>query len=276
MQSSSASRVRGAVLRCRIRQTGVPLGAALAAAFLPAYAAAHGPYAPWLFLAVLACVLGLLFAVQITKAPAQAKGAPPSSPLGRDLRMLLFPSLLAFCLAAGQYGLLTYTVTSEAPVVGLAGAGALLAGSQVGGVVGRVLFGAVSDRLRTRSAVIALAAGLGALGIFLVPRLGATVPYALRMLLYFLTGSGAIGWNALLLTWAGERVAPEHAARAIALIGASVFAGSVAFPPLIGEAARVGGFPFAWISLAALLALAAGAALIASRGRAGTEGALGK
>ena len=256
-----------------IRQTGVPIGAALAAALLPAFAVAHGPFTPWLFLSLVAAVFGLSFALQVPKLPPQT--AAPLSPLGRDLLRLVIPSLLAFCLAAGQYGLLTYTVEAEARTVGLVGAGALLAAAQVGGVVGRVAFGAISDRFGNRAVVIALSAIVGAAGLLLAARLGPSVPYVLRLALYFVTGMGAIGWNALLLTWAGERVAPDHAARALGLIGASVFAGSIAFPPLIGEVARLGGFAVAWESLAGMIALAAAAALLAAR-KAGTEPALGK
>lgn len=258
-----------------IRQTGVTFGAAFAAAALPAYAALHGPFSPWLFLSAIAGALGIVFALQTPAFPRSARDAAPS-PLGRDLGLLAFPAILAFTLAAGQYGLLTYTVGDQAPFVGLAGAGLLLAVAQVGGVTGRIAFGALSDRLGGRQVVVALASGLGALGVLLAPRLGPGAPYALRLALYFVAGTGAIGWNAVLLTWAAERVRPDHAARAIGIIAASIFAGSVAFPPLIGLAADAGGFPFAWMGLAVLLALASAAALLGGRRRAGTGAAPGK
>lgn len=265
---------RGAAMG--VRQTGVPLGAALAAAFLPAFAAAHGPYAPWLPLAFVASAITLAFALYISSpAPAPTPAARHASPLGSDLLLLLYPGLLGFSLAAGQYSLVTYTLPSTAAYVGLAGAGALLAGSQIGGVVGRIGFGALSDRLRNRPLVIAISAALGAAGIFVAPRLGPGFPYALRLAFYFLAGAGAIGWNALLLTWAGERVRPENAARAIGLMGSSVFAGTVTFPPLFGEVARLGGFNAAWLTLSAFLALAALSALIVARRTAGTRQPLG-
>ncbi len=257
-----------------IRQTGVTIGAALAAAFLPAYVAAHGPYAPWIFLSAISALFGLVFAIQVPRFPPTAQ-ASPGTPLGRDTHMLIVPAVLGFTFAAGQYGLLTYTVPAEAPLVGLAGAGALLATAQIGGMLGRVGFGLLSDRLRTRGAVISLVSGIGALGILLVPRLGPGVPYALRLLLYFVTGAGAVGWNALFLTWAAERVAPDHAARALGAIGASIFAGSIVFPPLIGEAARLQGFSFAWIALGVLLGIASLGALAAGRRGAGSGAPLG-
>lgn len=98
---------------------------------------------------------------------------------------------------------------------------------------------------------------LGALGVGLSPHLGGGVPLFVRALLYLVTGAGAIGWNALLLTWAGERVSPERSASAIALAGTSVFAGSAVFPPLFGLLAARVGFGPTWFCLAGLLLLAA-------------------
>ncbi len=255
-----------------IRQTGVTFGAALAAATLPAYVALHGPFSPWLFLSLIASALGIAFALQTPATPRSARAAAPSQ-LGGDLALLAFPALIGFVLAAGQYGLLTYTVGDQSQFVGLAGAGLLLAISQIGGVTGRIVFGALSDRLGGRPAVVAISSGLGALGILLAPGLGPGAPYPLRVALYFVAGTGAMGWNAVLLTWAAERVAPERAARAIGFIAASIFAGSIAFPPLIGLLAATSGFPFTWAALASMLALAAAAALVGGRSGAGTGAA---
>ncbi len=255
-----------------IRQTGVPLGAAIAAATLPSLAQIYSPRAPWLWLALIAAALNLVLAAAAPAAPR----VPPADrpPLGGDLRRIALPALLAFMLASGQYGLLTYTVVSAPGGASPASAGILLAIAQLGGAAGRVGFGQLSDRLRSRPPVVAVAAGLGALGIALATHLGA-VPFAVRGLAFFVAGAGAIGWNALVLTWGGERVSGGRSGQAIGLIGTSVFAGSAVWPPLLGLLAQSGGFPVAWYALSALIAGAAILAFAAGTSRASRNSRLG-
>ena len=242
-----------------IRQTGVPLGAAIAAALLPTLALSLGPRAPWLPLAVLAAILNVALAAA---APAfRPTPAAERPPLGGELRRIALPALLAFMLSAGQYGLLTFTVASARGSLAPAAAGALLAVAQLGGAAGRVGFGQLSDRLRRRPPAIALAALLGAVGIAVATHLGG--PLVLRGAAYLIAGLGAIGWNALVLTWGGERVSPARSGQAIGIIGTSVFAGSAIWPPLFGLLAQHAGFGAAWFALAGLIALAAVIALAA-------------
>ena len=248
-----AGKTRG--LAMGIRQTGVPLGAAIAAAALPAVAARNGSGSPWLLLALAAAALNLVLAAVSPQRQAGPSAAP--TPLRGDLRRTALPALLGFLLAAGQYGLLTYTVASRPGGVGLAQAGLLLALAQLGGAAGRVGFGRLSDRLGSRPLVIALAAGVGATGVAAATHLPPAAPYLLRAVLYLIAGLGAIGWNALLLTWAGERVSPGRAGQAIGSIGTAVFAGSAVWPPLLGLLAQHLGFTTAWLALAGLIAVAA-------------------
>ncbi len=253
-----AGKSRG--LAMGIRQTGVPLGAAIAAAALPSLAQVSGAKAPWLWLALAAATLNLVLAA----AAPVAQRVPPADrpPLGGDLRRIALTALIGFMLASGQYGLLTYTVVSAPGGAPIAVAGILLAIAQLGGAAGRVGFGQLSDRLHSRPRVVALAAILGALGIALATHLG-NVPIVLRGVAYFFAGAGAIGWNALVLTWGGERVSGARSGQAIGLIGTSVFAGSAIWPPLFGLVAQARGFGTAWFALAILIALAAVLALAA-------------
>ncbi len=122
-------RTRG--LAMGVRQTGVPLGGAIAAAALPALALVYGAGAPWLALALLAAALNLVLAAAAPSAPRVAPGDRP--PLGGDLRRMALPVLLGFMLSAGQYGLLTFTVASRPGGLKPAAAGILLALAQLGG-----------------------------------------------------------------------------------------------------------------------------------------------
>lgn len=251
-----------------IRQTGVPLGAAVAAFTLPLVAMRFGADAPWIPVAVGGAVLNLFLAAVSPARTPEAAGT--RRPLRDDLRRLVLPALLGFFLAAGQYGLLTDTVASAPPDL-RATAGLLLALAQIGGALGRVGFGHVSDRVHRRPEAIAMAAFLGAAGIAVATHLGAPAPLLLRVGAYLVAGAGAIGWNALLLTWAGERVSDGRSAEAIGLTGTAVFAGSAVFPPVIGLAAAHMGFSAMWYGLAVLLAMVGAVALVAGAGRERVE-----
>jgi MFS family permease len=68
---------------------------------------------------------------------------------------------------------------------------------------------------------------------------------------------GAIGWNALSLTWAAETVPPDQAGFAMGFVGTVVFLGSAFFPPILGAVIdATHHFRPAWIILAGILAAA--------------------
>lgn len=244
-----------------VRQTGVPLGAALAAALLPPLAVRLGPAGVFPPLAIELLVLGLAFALLIGPLRAPAQASPPSR---GSLRGVALPAVVGFLLVAGQYDLLTFTI-GHLTMVGfpLWVAALSLTAAQLGAAGGRIAFGLISDRIRSRPRAIALSAALGAAGIVVTALLPRATPLPVLLLLFGLTGAGAVGWNALVLTWGAERVAPELSGTAIGALGAAIFLGSAAFPPLFGWlAGTLHSYTVSFVLLGAQLGLAGVIALV--------------
>ncbi len=244
-----------------IRQTGVPVGSMIAALTLPILAEALGLHTIFLILAVVLLVCNLIFWFHLpTFAAPPTRSAPVTIPLGRDLRRIALPGACGFLMAWGQYVLLTYTVpqlhtTAAMPV---AAAGVLIALAQVGASITRIIVGALSDRRDgRRDDILGFMAFVGTALAVVVAALPAHVPYLVLMVLWFALGSMLVGWNALLMTWAGERVAPTHAGMAMGLSTACVLFGAVICPPIFGLIVQgSGGYRIAWLVLAAILGLA--------------------
>jgi len=241
-----------------IRQTGVPLGSALAAATLPFLVALVGLNRVWWVLAGLLLVTGGAFVLAMPPWPRRARPLGAVQPT--SLRPALGPMAVALMLVAGQYSALTFAIPDLEIRQGwtVAAAGLALALVQVGGGMGRIGMGWVSDRLGRRAPVIvvlALLAALMSLAMALLPR--AASPGILVPLLWLL-GVGGVGWNGLTLTWAGERVGEARAGRAMSWTGSAAFLGSAVYPPLFGAVVdATGHFRTAWMLLAGWLLLGA-------------------
>ena len=77
---------------------------------------------------------------------------------------------------------------------------------------------------------------------------------------------GAVGWNALTMTWAGESVLPQNSGFAMSSIGTAAFLGSAIFPPLFGAFVdATHNFIAGWALLGVILAIAACLAMVFGR-----------
>lgn len=256
-------RLRGTAMG--IRQTGVPLGGAIAAAVLPQLASRLGPTATFPLLAPELLMTGVLFALLVR--PMRQTALEAAAAARGSLRPLILPALVGFLLVAGQYDLLAFTI-DHLTVSGfpLWAAALSLTAAQLGGAAGRVGFGFISDRMHSRPSAIAMSAALGAVGFAVTAILPASTPLVLMIPLFLLTGAGAVGWNALVLTWGAERVVPERSGTALGLMGASAFLGSATFPPIFGLiAVWLHSYTGAYMALALQLLIAGGIALTLGR-----------
>ncbi|WP_053960101.1 MFS transporter [Sulfobacillus thermosulfidooxidans] len=249
-----------------IRQTGVPLGAALAAVILPVIVIHFGLSAVYLlFMAELVLFNGIFSAV-IPNIKSSVRETPKHS---SSFRPLKWPAIVSFLMVAGQYFLVTFTLEylHDERHLTLGQSGWALAMAQIGGGLGRILFGRISDRLKgNRPRVISFTGILGSGMIAVILLLPAHVPYWLIVGVWFLTGMGTIGWNALSLTWAAESVASQQAGFAMGLVGTIIFLGSAIFPPLLGSLIDwTKHFAGAWATLMAILLLASAVAWHAGR-----------
>jgi len=250
-----------------IKQTGVPAGAALAGAVLPAFALVAG----WRGALIFVAVLGLVVAA-VAQAPrasldrdrnrvAQFNVAALLAPLhivarSRPLRELAF---IAFAYASVQMCLTSFLVLYLHEVLNwsLIKAGLALTAATLGGVVGRIFWGAVADRgvpPRQVLTIIGLIAGICGSVLAL-----ASPAWEIWLLLSVvaLFGATAIGWNGVQLAELAREAPPGTAGAITGAAGFVTFAGVVVGPPLfallaaIAASYRIGFLVFAVVSLIA-------------------------
>jgi len=252
-------RPRGMVMG--IRQTGVPLGALLAASLLPRLIKGVGFHTVFWMFGIELVVLGWAFSGVMNAWPHRSLNGS-SVRLNKELiRAVWPPSLVAVLLVSGQYLLLGFSLTDLHRVhhVSLVWAGLILAASQLGGGVGRVLTGIISDRIGgRRSPVIVWCGAVAAVMSWVVAILPVHVPLLILGVIWFVFGMGAVGWNALTMTWAGESVPAQNSGLAMSSVGTSAFLGSAIFPPLFGALVdSTHQFGLGWGLLGGVLSLAA-------------------
>lgn len=241
------------------RQMGVPLGALAASLALPTLASRIGIRPVYVGFAAIVVVCGMAFCLALppqTSRPSrqEARRAPG------EAKRVLIPAIVGFLLAWGQYTLITYTIPmlrSDGDTLFVAGG--LLAIAQVGGAAARLILGHISDRMGGQRARVML--GITLLGVALaiiLALLPRDTPIALMALLWFGLGAAFVGWNALALTWAGERVTPAHAGSAMGIETSAVLSGATVSAPVFGAIVEsTGSYSVAWLTLAVVLAVAA-------------------
>jgi MFS family permease len=245
-----------------VRQTGVPIGGLLAAVLLPWLAHVFGWRWSLGVAGVIAAVsvLPLVFSRTERFEPAgQVPGQSGWSPF-RDRTVMLL-SVWGCLLVSGQYALIAFFALDLEHGVGLALATAslLLATAQAFGVVGRVAWGGLSDRLLRRGRkplliALTLVALVAAMLLFAVPR---SAPLAVWMVIAALAGFALIGFQGLWVTMIAEAAGPARAGAATGFGITVVASAIVASPPLYGLVADVSGtYRAIWGALAVVLAAA--------------------
>ena len=161
----------------------------------------------------------VMLAIQPLRGPMDGDRDPTTKFRGavlRDVGLLLsmknlrYLALVGLCLAAVQLALMGFAVAMLTEEIGLTlvTAGVGLAVIQVAGVIGRIGWGAVADRIgsarRTMIAtqVISIAAAVA------TAMLAPGMPTALIFCVLFLFGISAVGWNGVFMAEVA-RLAPE-------------------------------------------------------------------
>ena len=230
-----------------LKQTGVPIGGALAGALVPSLTLWNGWRSAALVVG-LGCALTALAAQPVRRVfdgerePDRSVGmagvAGPlrmvaTSPAARRL------AIGSLCFAALQLCLATYLVTYLAHDLGytLVQAGLMLAVAQGAGIVGRIVWGALADRGGRPLLVLGgigcgMAACAGALAL-----LPPATPPLVVILACAAFGATAIGWNGVFLAEVAREAPPGKAGDATGgalfftylgiLLGPSLFAAMV-------------------------------------------------
>ncbi len=230
-----------------IKQTGVPLGGAVAGLLVPGVLLAFGSAAALLQIALIG-LLGCLLAQPLRRrldvhadpqSPLPAFSdviAPVRSVLAHPILRRVALSTLVFSTV--QVSLTSYLVSFLTIDLGwtLIQAGAALSISQGGGVIGRVLWGGLADRISDgpRRMLLALAGAMGLIGLAmaLLSPLTASQPVLVLLVLY---GATAIGWNGVYLGTVARVAGQAGAARATAGCLFFTYFGVVIGPPLFGQ-----------------------------------------
>ncbi|HEY1564670.1 MAG TPA: MFS transporter [Gaiellaceae bacterium] len=221
-----------------IRQTAIPIGAAVGAGLLPLLASAGGTRLAFLFLAA-ACATGALVAAAFIRsgAPGEPELGDVSRPV-RDPRMWLLGGATGLYLVA-QIAIISFVVLFLHEHRGMSthAAALVLVAIYVLAVAARIGSGTISDRLGNRLLPLRTI-GIG-LTLFTAGVAAATdAPLALLVPLFILAGMLSMAWNGLAYAAAAEAAGSARTGAALGfqqtLLGVAV-AGA---PPAIAAVAE--------------------------------------
>jgi predicted MFS family arabinose efflux permease len=250
-----------------IRQAGLPLGGAVAAAILPAVAAAWSWRAAFVAGAVAALAGGLAFALIYRPPSGEIEAAPKRASLtvAAVAALLRQPwmrnaMIAGLALVSAQYGILTWLMLDlrDRADIPLTRGAFFLALAQAAGAVGRVALAAWSDRtplLRFRIltlSMIAVASGVLVL-LFVPPQ---TPEPALALLAAWL-GFFGLGWYGPWVAYLAEAASADQVGLTLGAAMALNQLGIVGAPPLLGLVHDLtGGYAALWACVVVVLALA--------------------
>jgi predicted MFS family arabinose efflux permease len=252
-----------------VRQAGLPLGGAVAAAILPAMAAALSWRAAFVAGAAAALAGGIAFALIYRPPPEDADAAPRRATLTFAVvagllreRWMRNAMVAGLALVSAQYGILTWLMLylRDNAHIALTHGAAFLFLVQFVGVAGRIGLAAWSDRapaarfgLLTLS-MIAVAAGI--LVLMLVPP--DTPEPALALLAAWL-GFFGLGWYGPWVAYLAEVAPTDKVGLTLGTAMALNQFGIMAAPPLLGLAHDLsGGYTALWACIIVALGVAYG------------------
>jgi predicted MFS family arabinose efflux permease len=241
-----------------IRQCGIPLGGLVAAALLPRIAHAW----TWRWSLAAAGALTIAFVLPLTRVRVEqdVEAVPHRStdrhPV-RDRNVLLLTAWSCL-VVTGQYAVLAFLALylHQAGRLSLAAGSLLVVFANACGILGRILWGAISDRALGRGRkplLLALtSAGLGsALLLALVPP---SAPLGLLVAVAGLAGLALIGYQGLWVTMLAEAAGPARVGAATGFAITFVTAAIASTAPLYGLAADLAGtYRAVWVALSCVL-----------------------
>jgi MFS family permease len=267
---ASPPRIRSMVFS--IKQTGVPVGGAVAGTLVPVLLLWMSWQAAVLVLAFVAAALFVLVAPyrQVYDGARRRERlhlrgfAAPVAEVWAS-RPILELALVSTVYSGVQISFITYLVSYLKIELGysLVAAGLVFSASQIAGALGRVAWGAVADHVFEPRAVLA---ALGVVMALCAVALALSTPDwsgAAVLTVCVLYGATAVGWNGVFLAEVA-RLAPEG--RVAVLTGGTqffTFAGVLIGPPLFGAIASVTESYGAGFAAAAVLPLLAVAGMLA-------------
>ncbi len=242
-----------------IRQTGIPIAGLVAAATLP-WIAHVSSWRCALAAAAGVTALTALPLLTLRAAPPPPRPVTRLPHVGRN-RNLLMLTAWGCLIVTGQYALVAFLALDLNQGAGftLAEGSILVALANVAGIIGRVLWGLVSDHHDGGSRklyllTINVVGLLGALLLFAVPR---SAPVAVLIAIVAVAGLALIGYQGLWITMIAEVAGPERVGAATGFAITFVSGAIALSPPLYGLVADLTGtYRAIWLALAVILAVA--------------------
>ena len=270
-----------------IKQTGVPIGGAIAGAVMPTLVLALGwPNS-------LPALAAVCVAAAFVLLPARGRIADPPAAAEQGVARALFafrwrraidgmivpvrlalsqPRLrdLAFVslgYASAQLVFIAYFVSHLTLQLGmsLVTAGIVYALAHGSGIVGRIVWGAVADRWLSPRATLTLLGGVSAACAALTAAFSEAWPIAAIAGVAMLYGASAVGWNGVFLAEVARCAPPAQVGTATGGTQFFTFGGAMAGPPVFTALVSATG-GYAWgFAFFAIVSLAIALRLLAAR-----------
>lgn len=260
-----------------LKQTGVPIGFALAGVIFPALLQLAGWRGASLIAALLLVVAAIAVEPLRPRIDVIAMGSRPSTGIRHSFRFVMGHRELrvlgcsAFVYVIAQHTFTFYLVTYLYEHCGLsiARAGGLLSLSQLLGTGVRLASGGAGDRVPRMQLLgwtgVGMTVGCVAIGL-----LAANTPFWLIALVVLGYGSVVISWNGTSQAEFAHLSPPGQTAAVAAVQTALAFSGAVFGPPLFGLIAATTSYRMAFLATAACVLAAAVWQIVTARRQART------
>lgn len=237
-------------LAMSLKQSGIPLGGMIAGAFVPFIAVRYG----WrlsLALPIAGCLL--LAAVFARSCPAPVQATDAADPTWHAVRVRLPRAyVFGFFMGGVQVAIFTFLALYLVDDVGLStqGAGSGLALLLGGGLVGRVMWGWISDRLHgDRPRVLQATSLVATAGLLLMPFVGSPLRYSVLVVI----GLSSVGWNGVFVATVTEAAGANPIGVVTGRAQVLLNAGAVLVPPGFGWVVHeLDDWTLAWVLCAVL------------------------
>jgi MFS family permease len=223
-----------------LKQTGVPIGGAIAGAMIPALMFTLGWKAAALATSAMCVVLAISIQPWRRAIDAGSRAPDTRAKLGLKATMQLVLAhrrLREMALASLTYSGMQMCLGSFMVVFlhdrvgfGVGSAGAVLAAAMITGIVGRIVWGVVADKWVKPRTLLGLLGCSMSLAAFAIATVTTAWPLALVFAVSVVYGGTAVGWNGVYLSEVARIAPPGQAAAATGASLAMTYFGVVALP----------------------------------------------